>query len=99
MIFEELNEMIISWANKRGILAQSDSKSQLLKTMSELGELADAINKGDEAEVIDALGDTVVTLILVAEMEDLNLLECLNAAYDVISKRSGNMVNGVFIKD
>jgi hypothetical protein len=29
----------------------------------------------------------------------MTIEECLNAAYDVISKRTGKMVNGQFMKD
>jgi len=50
-------------------------------------------------ETKDAIGDTLVTLILLARMLDTDLDECLNAAYDVISKRTGTMKNGVFVKD
>jgi NTP pyrophosphatase (non-canonical NTP hydrolase) len=47
----------------------------------------------------DGIGDTTVTLILAAEMAGLDFQDCLQAAYDVISKRTGKMENGVFVKD
>jgi len=50
-------------------------------------------------EIKDGIGDTVVTLIGVCEMYGFTLEECLQQAYDVISKRSGKMVNGKFVKD
>lgn len=50
-------------------------------------------------EIKDGIGDTVVTLIGVCEMYGFTLEDCLQQAYDVISKRSGKMVNGKFVKD
>lgn len=50
-------------------------------------------------EIVDGIGDTLVTLIGVCEMLDINLVSCLDVAYAVISKRSGKMVDGEFVKD
>ena len=97
--FEDLQGHILEWAYHKGIFASSDPKSQLLKTVSEVGELADGVNVDDEEEIIDALGDVLVTLIILADMKNLNLVDCLDSAYKVISDRTGKMVNGVFIKD
>jgi NTP pyrophosphatase (non-canonical NTP hydrolase) len=48
---------------------------------------------------VDALGDILVTIIIQAEMQGLKLEECLESAYNVISKRTGKMINGTFVKD
>ena len=147
---QELQNKVIKWAEDKGIFAKSDPTSQFLKTISEVGELADAVNKNDLPEIKDAIGDITVTLILHAEMTDSELdldvdecvryknpkeavsyllrelckiadyeeyrdtvealdaiaahygwalQECLRSAYDVISKRTGKVENGVFIKD
>lgn len=50
-------------------------------------------------ELKDGIGDTVVTLIGVCEMYGVSLEQCLQQAYDVISKRTGKMVDGKFKKD
>jgi len=50
-------------------------------------------------ELKDGIGDTLTTLIGVCEMYEFSLDECLQQAYDVISKRSGRVVDGIFIKD
>lgn len=50
-------------------------------------------------EIQDGIGDTVVTLIGICEMYGVTLEECLQQAYDVISKRTGRMENGIFVKD
>ena len=46
----------------------------------------------------DGIGDVVVTLIILAMQNDMDLYECLNFAYDEIKGRTGKMVNGVFVK-
>lgn len=99
MVIDRLVAMTIGWAKDRNLIEGSDSKSQLLKTMSELGELADAINKRRPAEIKDGIGDVLVTLIIVAAQEGLTVGECLEAAYEEIKDRKGRMVNGVFIKE
>lgn len=54
-------DLIRQWAEDRNLIEGSDPKSQLLKTMSELGELADGINKGRQAEpVVDLFGRPIM---------------------------------------
>ena len=91
---------VIRWSEKRGIIENSDSKTQPLKAFSEMGELADAINKKDRPGIIDGLGDVLVCLINVAAIEDLDLTRCLKSAYNEIKDRTGYLnKDGVFIKD
>lgn len=51
------------------------------------------------AEVKDGIGDMLVTIVLLAKMVDMDTVDSLNAAYDVIKSRTGKMVNGQFVKD
>ena len=91
---------VIRWAEARGIVANSDSKTQLLKAVSEIGELADAIIKRDRPAIIDGIGDVLVCLIVVGALEDVNLTHCLQSAYNEIKDRKGYLnKNGVFVKD
>lgn len=90
---------VIRWAEARGIIENSDSKTQLLKAISEMGELADAIIKRDRPAIIDGLGDVLVCLIVVGALEDLDLTRCLESAYNEIKERKGYLnKNGVFVK-
>jgi len=41
----------------------------------------------------------VVVLTNLAELCDTSIEECVEEAYDVISRRTGKMVNGTFVKD
>lgn len=76
--------------------------AQLLKTMSELGELADATLKHNTIEVIDGIGDVLVTLILYAKLYNaqLDLTYCLEEAYNTIKDRKGTLTpEGIFVKE
>ena len=90
---------VIRWAEARGIVANSDSKTQLLKAVSEMGELADAIIKRDRPAIVDGIGDVLVCLIVVGALEDTDLTKCLEAAYSEIKDRKGYLnKDGVFVK-
>ena len=92
-------DLIRAWADERGLYDKGDTKTQYLKLMEEAGELGRAILKQDEAEFIDAIGDMVVVLTNLARLGDTSIELCIDQAYDVISKRTGKMVNGTFVKD
>ena len=91
---------VLRWADARGILKNGNVQTQMLKGLSEYGELADAIIKRDREGIIDGLGDVLVVLLIVADMEGLDLLSCLESAYNEIKDRRGYLnANGVFVKD
>jgi len=87
------------WAKNKGILDKGDSKTQYIKLQEEAGELAKALLNKDKPEIIDAIGDIVVVLTNLAELEGLNIENCINSAYEVINKRQGKMINGTFVKN
>lgn len=90
---------IRQWAKDKGILEKGDSKTQYIKLQEEAGELAKAILNNDRPEIIDAIGDCVVVLTNLAALEELKIEDCINSAYNVISKRTGEMKNGTFVKE
>ena len=90
---------IVDWAKDKGILSAAQPEKQMLKTVEEVGELADAIGREHKADIADAIGDVVVTLVIQAEMQEINFRECIEEVYGVISKRTGKMENGLFVKD
>ena len=92
-------DSIRDWADKRGIYDSGDTKTQFVKLMEEIGELGQAILKDDEAEFVDAIGDSVVVLTNLAKLGGHNIERCIESAYGEISARSGSMVNGTFVKD
>ena len=92
-------DLIRMWANQRGIYEHGDTKTQALKLMEEAGEICRAVLKEDHDEVVDGIGDCVVVLTNLAELQGVSIEKCINVAYNVIAKRSGKMVNGTFKKD
>ena len=99
MNFEELNEAIIQWGYVRNIVSPKNTPKQFMKVTEELGELAEGINKDNQGQIKDSLGDILVTLIILSRDLDVDLLDCLRGAYDVIKDRTGKTVNGVFVKE
>jgi NTP pyrophosphatase (non-canonical NTP hydrolase) len=101
--YNELNldrfQLIRDWAGERGLYSKGDTKTQFCKLMEEAGELGRAILKDDNPEFRDAIGDMVVVLTNLAHMGGTTIEDCIDEAYDVISKRTGKMVNGTFVKD
>jgi NTP pyrophosphatase (non-canonical NTP hydrolase) len=92
-------DLIRSWADVRGITQNGDVKTQYIKLLEEVGELADAILKNNKEDIIDAIGDAVVVLTNLSTLAGVNIEHCIDSAYGEISNRTGNMVNGTFVKD
>jgi NTP pyrophosphatase (non-canonical NTP hydrolase) len=90
---------IRSWAKERGIYERGDSQTQYVKLMEEAGELAQALLKRDEPEIYDAIGDMIVVLTNLAELEGVKVEDCISDAYNEIANRKGKMINGTFVKE
>lgn len=99
MTFEELHEAIIQWAEDRNMISPKNTSRQYMKVSEELGEIAEGINKNNREQIKDSLGDILVTLIILAQDLNFDLLDCLNSAYKVIQNRKGKTINGVFVKE
>ena len=92
-------DLIRTWADERGLYDKGDTKTQYLKLMEEAGELGRAILKDDQPEIVDAIGDIVVVLTNLSELAGYKIEHCIDEDYKVISKRTGKMQNGTFVKD
>ncbi len=95
----EIFNNIRNWAEQKGIFEKGDVKTQYIKLQEEAGELAKALLNNDKEEIIDAIGDCVVVLTNLSKLAGYNIEDCIHSAYNVISKRTGKMENGTFIKD
>jgi NTP pyrophosphatase (non-canonical NTP hydrolase) len=99
MSYAETELKVIRWSEDRKIIPNSTPLAQSIKACEEINELVDALRNGDKAEAIDAVGDTVVCLINVCALMDVNLTDCLEAAYEQIKDRKGYMnAEGIFVK-
>ena len=96
---QKMFNRIRTWAETRGLYKAGDPMVQYVKLQEEAGELAKALLKDDQPEVIDAIGDIVVVLTNLAHQRGVYIEECIQKAYEVINKRTGKMINGTFVKD
>ena len=92
-------DLIREWADERGLYENGDTKTQALKLVEEVGETCRAILKEDFEEVIDGIGDCVVVLVNLAELQGVSIESCIDAAYEEIKNRKGKMENGTYKKD
>ena len=100
MSYADVEIKVVQWGEARGIVQNATAMSQAIKTLEETTELLAAINKKDIEETKDAIGDIVVTLIMVCAVLDLDLVQCLKGAYDEIKDRKGHLTKeGVFVKE
>lgn len=91
---------VLRWAEARKIIPNSTPMVQYLKAISEMGELADALTKNDTPAIKDAVGDTLVCLINMCALLDIDMVECLSLAYHEIKDRKGTLLpSGTFVKE
>ena len=100
MSYADVEMKVIQWAEARRIIPNATSSTQIIKAFSELGECGDELIQGNKEAMKMELGDAMVSLVIFAALEDVDLVSCLNMAYQKIKDRTGTMMpNGVFIKD
>ncbi len=92
-------DLIRDWAATRGLYQQGNPHTQYVKLQEEAGELAKALLKNDQPEIVDAIGDMVVVLTNLAHLQGYDIEYCIDEAYKVIATRTGKMINGTFVKD
>ena len=91
---------IDKWFEDRGIVENGKAMSQAIKTLEELTELFDALNKKDTHEVMDAIGDIYVTLRGVCLTYGVDMNDCIDQAYNEIKDRKGYLTpEGTFVKE
>jgi NTP pyrophosphatase (non-canonical NTP hydrolase) len=96
---DELVNNVKNWAEAKKLIKKENSQAQMLKVLEEVGETAGALLKNKKKEIIDGLGDSFVTLIILCYQLELEPKDCLQAAWDEIKNRKGKTVNGTFIRE
>ena len=92
-------DLIREWADERGLYKGGDTKTQSLKLVEEVGEICRAILKDNHSDIEDGIGDAVVVLTNLAELQGTSIEACIKRAYNEIKDRTGKMDNGTFKKD
>jgi uncharacterized protein YabN with tetrapyrrole methylase and pyrophosphatase domain len=100
MSFQYIENEIEIWGYARGIIQNGKPMGQALKTREEAYELIEAIAQDNRTEIIDAIGDIGVTLLMQCAIQKVSFTECLEAAYKQIKDRKGYLrPDGVFVKE
>jgi NTP pyrophosphatase (non-canonical NTP hydrolase) len=96
----QLEYLVQQWAWDKGILNHPDLSPRIDKFREEAAELVEAAYEdiGKDAVMLEA-GDVLVTLINMLHYYNLDLRNCLHAAYEKIKSRTGKTVNGQFVRD
>lgn len=94
-----MNDLVLQWAEERGLLKAENAPRQMLKLFEEIGELSGAMAKNKQGDIVDAIGDIQVVLIILSKQLGYDYEQCLVDAYNVIKERKGKLINGVFVKD
>lgn len=90
-------KLIKKWAVDKD-LHIGDGHGQFIKLGEEFGELARGFIRDDIDEIKDSLGDMFVVMTILAQQLDLDIVDCIAHAYNIIKDRKGKMVNGIFVK-
>ena len=99
MSYADFEMKVVQWGEKRLIVQNSTPAAQAKKTIEELDELLAAIKANDRDAMADAYGDILVTLIMGCATADMNLVSCLELAYNEIKDRKGYLgADGIFVK-
>lgn len=94
-----LIKQVEQWSIDKG-LDKGSSFTQYAKSSEEMGEVAAALCRNDIDELRDGIGDVIVTLVILAQQNNMTLYECLEQAYEEIKDRTGVMSkDGSFIKE
>lgn len=94
---DELVNNVKEWRLAKGL---DDPKAQLNKVIEEVGEIAHEVTRNCYGDYFaDAIGDTLVTIIILADICGFDPKNCLAMAYEEIKDRKGITQNGTFVKE
>lgn len=97
---ETLVASIENWGKDRKITVNGNPITQAIKTLEETHELLEAVNRNNQHEIRDAIGDIIVTLIMQCKLQNMTIEECLFFSFQEIKDRKGELNEvGDFIKE
>ena len=107
MNFEELKTKVEEWAKDKDLLHSENADKQFMKFIEEVFEFKSEMdlihilggNELNSHDMMLEMGDIFVTLIVLCNQLGIDCVECLQLAYDKISKRKGVTKDGIFIKE
>ena len=98
-----LIDKINKWAISHG-LDKGNPKVEWMKVTEEVGEIRDVFLKPHDFadpdwSLKDAIGDSIVTLVVLCLQLGYDVEECLTIAYNDIKDRQGVMIDDDFVKE
>jgi len=96
---ENTQEKVIEWAKERNLIKLGNAPKQIIKLSEEVGELGSAFLKNEYPEIKDAIGDIMIVLTILCEQLSIDMNQCYADAYNVIKNRTGQTINGTFVRD
>ena len=113
MKFEDLESLVLRWAEDKDLMHKEYIEEQFMKFIEEVFEFKteldtwSRLNSSDKEKLNESInhnlklemGDVLVTLIILAKQLEIDPSECLELAYNKIAKRKGKTINGIFVKE
>lgn len=107
MNFIQLGELVLEWADEKDLLHEENADKQFMKFIEEVFEFKTELDIYRIFGYVDLnfenmkteMGDIFVTLIILCKQLGISPSECLDLAYNKISKRKGKTINGIFVKE
>ena len=108
MSFEELQKLILEWADDKDLLHSENADKQFMKFIEEVFEFKTEfdisycpgrVSKGLKYNLKLEMGDIFVTLIILCEQIGIDPVVCLEMAYEKIKNRRGKTLHGTFVKE
>ena len=93
---DKLIDAVMKWGDEHNL---HDPKAQLNKVIEEVGEIAHEVSRNQYGvDFDDAIGDALVTIIILSNIGGNDPRECLALAYNAIKDRKGVTRDGTFVK-
>lgn len=96
---DTLFALIKEWGDNKGLTGPEDFSRQVMKLTEEIGELNGSQVRSDIEGEKDALGDIFVVWTMLLAKRGYDPKDIVTNVYNIISKRTGRTVDGIFIKD
>lgn len=99
MKFEELKQNVELWAYDKNLIHSDYRFRQFEKVVEEVYELKEEIIEDNLDNMKLEMGDCLVTLIILSKQLGIDIVDCLEQAYNKIKFRRGKTINGKFVKE
>lgn len=99
MKFEELKQNVELWAYDKNLIHSDYRFKQFEKVVEEVYELKEEIIEDNLDNMKLEMGDCLVTLIILSKQLGIDIVDCLEQAYNKIKFRRGKTINGKFVKE